>query len=80
MSLVRLSDTQLDAIFRLAQPLPLACRDEFLRLLALEFRDRTEVGDGELHRLMCTIIEKYHLFTAPSIFETSRRGRRRSAG
>ena len=40
MPLVRFTDDQLDLVFRLARPLSSGCREEFLRLLALEFRDR----------------------------------------
>jgi hypothetical protein len=62
---LRLSDTQLDAIMRLAQPLAPQCRDVLLRILAHELRDRRDVGDGELHRLARTIISDNHLFDAP---------------
>jgi hypothetical protein len=46
-----LSDSQLDQIMRLAQPLQPAARDAFLRILAHEFRGRHDIGDGELHRV-----------------------------
>jgi len=58
----RLSDTQLDEIMRLAQPLALHCRDALLRILAYELRGRREVGDGELHRIARTIIRDNRLF------------------
>jgi hypothetical protein len=45
-----LSDSQLDQIMRLAQPLHPQCRDAFLRILAHEFQGRPDIGDGELHR------------------------------
>jgi hypothetical protein len=48
---LRLSDTQLDEIMRLCQPLALHCRDALLRILAHELRGRRDVGDGELHRI-----------------------------
>ena len=48
---LRLSDTQLDEIMRLCQPLALHCRDALLRILAYELRGRREIGDGELHRI-----------------------------
>jgi hypothetical protein len=80
MSFVRLTDDQLDVVFRLARPLSPGCREEFLRLLALEFRDRSDgIGDGELHRRMCAIIKDNHLFEAPSAYDTSSPGRRRSS-
>ena len=80
MPLVRLTDDQLDQLFRLARPLSPPCRDELLLLLALEFRDRSDgVGDGEFFRVARQIIVDHCLFSAPSSFETSRPGRRRSA-
>jgi len=79
MSLVRFTDDQLGQIFQLTRPLQPQCRDTFLQLLAAELQGRGEVGDGELHRLMCRIIADHSLFTAPSAFEASRPGRRRSA-
>jgi hypothetical protein len=64
---LRLSDTQLDEIMRLAQPLALPCRDALLRILAHELRGRREVGDGELHRIARSIIQDNHLFDAPNL-------------
>jgi hypothetical protein len=80
MSLVRLTDDQLDVVFRLARPLSSGCREEFLRLLALAFRDCSEVGDGELHRRIRTIIRDNHLFEAPTSYEAAGTGRRRNSG
>jgi hypothetical protein len=48
---LRLSDTQLDGLMRLCQPLALHCRDALLRILAHELRGRCDIGDGELHRI-----------------------------
>ena len=73
-----LSDSQLDQLFRLTRPLQPACRDEFLQRLALEFQDRNDIGDGELFRVMRQIIANNNLFSAPSNFDTSPRGRKRS--
>jgi hypothetical protein len=64
---LRLSDAQLDEIFRLTKPLQPACRDAFLQILANELRGRSEVGDGELHRLMCAIIRDNHLVDYPDL-------------
>jgi hypothetical protein len=62
---LRLSDTQLDGLMRLCQPLALPCRDALLRILAHELRGRRDVGDGELHRIARTIIKDNHLFDPP---------------
>jgi hypothetical protein len=64
---LRLSDTQLDEIMRLCQPLALHCRDALLRILAHELRGRRDVGDGELHRIARTIIKGNRLFDAPNL-------------
>jgi hypothetical protein len=72
---LRLSDTQLDEIMRLAQPLALHCRDALLRILAYELRG--DVGDGELHRLARTIIRDNHLFDPPLVTSPSHRQKRR---
>jgi hypothetical protein len=64
---LRLSDTQLDEIMRLAQPLALHCRDAMLRILAHELRGRHDVGDGELHRIARSIIQDNRLFDAPNL-------------
>jgi hypothetical protein len=45
------TDEQLIELRDLAAPLYPAARAEFLRALAAEFADRSEVGDGELHRV-----------------------------
>jgi hypothetical protein len=75
-----LSDSQLDQLFRLTRPLQPACRDEFLQLLALELQGRSDVGDGELFRVMRRIITDHSLFSAPTDFDVSLRGRKRSRG
>jgi hypothetical protein len=76
---IHFSDTQLSEIFRLTAPLAPACRDRLLQILAAELGDRSDVGDGELHRRMCAIIKDHHLFEAPSAYDTGGTGRRRSA-
>ena len=62
---LRLSDTQLDEIMRLCQPLAPHCRDALLRILAYQLRGRRDVGDGELHRIARTIIKDNCLFDPP---------------
>jgi hypothetical protein len=69
---LRLSDTQLDEIMRLCQPLALHCRDALLRILAHELRGRRDVGDGELHRLARTIIRDNRLFDPPAEYPDGR--------
>lgn len=76
---IHFSDDQLSEIFRLTKPLAPACRNTFLQLLAAELQGRTEVGDGELYRLARDIIKTNHLFEAPSAYDTSGTGRKRSA-
>jgi hypothetical protein len=62
-----LTDAQLAALMRLAQPLQPRDRDAFLRILAYELRDRHDVGDGELHRVASAIIRSHRLFDAPDL-------------
>lgn len=79
MSPICLTDEQLTEIYRLTTPLAPAYRVEFLERLAQAFQGRDELGDGELFRTARDIIERNHLFRAPSSFETSERGRRRGS-
>ncbi|MFZ0460497.1 MAG: hypothetical protein WAM17_19030 [Rhodoplanes sp.] len=62
-----LSDAQLATIMRLAEPLTPSCRDALLRILAHELRGRHDVGDGELHRIVRTIVRDNRLFDAPDL-------------
>jgi len=62
---LRLSDNQLAALMRLAQPLQPQDRDALLRILAYELRDRGGVGDGELHRLVVATIRAHKLYDPP---------------
>jgi hypothetical protein len=76
---VRFTDEQLTKIFQLTAPLAPTHRDTFLRLLAAELQGRSDVGDGELHRLMRAIIKDHYLFEAPSAYDTGGTGRRRAS-
>jgi hypothetical protein len=49
MSIVHLSDDQLDQVLRAAHPLPVRDRDAFLQLVADGLRGKT-IGDGEVFR------------------------------
>lgn len=62
---IHFTDGQLDAIFRLAQPLQPHTRVTFLEILARKLGDVSAVGDGELYRTAREIIRENHLFEAP---------------
>jgi hypothetical protein len=47
----QLSDTQLDQVMRLAQPLPVGLRAAFLERLAAELGALAELGDGTVYRI-----------------------------
>jgi hypothetical protein len=64
---VRLTDDQLTALMRLAQPLQPQHRDTFLRLIAHELQGRADIGDGELHRVACDVIKSHQLFDPPNL-------------
>jgi hypothetical protein len=49
---LRLSDTQLDQVFRAARPLRIRDRSAFLQMIADRLRDRPSPGDGELFRIV----------------------------
>ena len=62
-----LSDDQMTALINAAQPLQRINRGEFLRSVADCFAGRSEVGHGELHRVIAEVQRRY--FTPPSINE-----------
>jgi hypothetical protein len=47
---VRLSDSELDAVFAAAQPIPVSRRDAFLQDVATLLRRCSEIGPGSVHR------------------------------
>jgi hypothetical protein len=49
---LRLSDTQLDQVFRAARPLHIRDRDRFLQLIADRLRDCPEPGDGQVFQVV----------------------------
>src|SRR5258708_34904667 len=63
---IALSDAQITTIMQLSRPLAPAERTAFVELLAAKLNGRREIGDGELHRLVRTIIRDHHLFDAPA--------------
>jgi len=48
---VRLSDAELDAVLRAAQPLDHNVRDAFLQYVAQELSTCTEIGPGTVNRI-----------------------------
>jgi hypothetical protein len=70
MSIVHLSDDQLDQVLRAARPLPVRDRDAFLQAIADGLRGKT-IGDGEVFR---AVRDAQRLFyEAPEIDPVSRR-------
>jgi len=67
MSPLTFSDQQLDAITRATGPLQPHERSAFLAALAIWFRNRTEVGDGELYRTLASLQREH--FAAPDLME-----------
>jgi hypothetical protein len=61
---VKLTDDELDAVFRAAAPLAVEDRDQFLCDVAAELRGR-EVGPGLVARV-CVEVQKRYLF-APDL-------------
>jgi hypothetical protein len=57
---LRLTDSQLDAIFRAAQPLPVGDRDAFLRDVAAALQGRWEIGDGDVYRVLAEVQRRHH--------------------
>ena len=66
---VPLTCAQADAVYAALQPLPSNARDEFLRALAAAIDGRSDIGDGELWRL---IKDLQRLFFTPPPAERSR--------
>ena len=62
-----LTDDQLGHLLLLARPLAPPCRDVLLRILAHQFRGRTDIGDGELFRTAREIIRDHRLFDATEL-------------
>jgi hypothetical protein len=55
-----LSDEQLDAVFRAARPLRVADRDAFLQDVAAALQGRSEIGDGDVYRVLADIQRHHH--------------------
>jgi len=76
-NILRLSDQQISELIALTKPLAPQNRDLFLQLFADAFRGRSTIDDGEFYRTARRLIVDHHLFSAPSDFEVSERGRKR---
>ena len=48
---LRLSDSELAAVFDAARPLPIYARDGFLQSVANALKDCAEIGPGVVHRV-----------------------------
>jgi hypothetical protein len=62
---LRLSDSQLEGLVLLCQPLVPRCRDALLRILSYQLRGRHDIGDGELYRTARNVIRDNKLFDPP---------------
>jgi hypothetical protein len=59
MAPIRLTDEQLDAVLRAAQPLPVAARDQFLVDLAAALQGQ-DLGDGAVYRAIREVQRRHH--------------------
>jgi hypothetical protein len=64
---ISLSDGQLSAIMRASQPLEPAQRSTFLSALATLFQGRSQIGDGELERVLRELQREH--FRPPKVFD-----------
>jgi hypothetical protein len=71
---IRLTDEQLDAIFRAARPLRVGDRDQFLQEVASALQGQ-DLGDGAVYRAIREVQRRHHDPPHPST--GARRGRRR---
>jgi hypothetical protein len=56
---ISLSDQQLDAVLRAAEPLQPRDRGLFLEEVARELATLPDIGDGALHRIIMTVQHKH---------------------
>jgi hypothetical protein len=57
---VRLTDEQLDAIFRAAQPLAVGDRGAFLQEVAAALQGRSEIGGDDVYRVFAEAQHRHH--------------------
>jgi hypothetical protein len=62
---VRLTDSELQAVFDAARPLQLCDRDAFLRDIATALAALPVLGDGAVHRVVREVQRRY--FDAPDL-------------
>ncbi len=74
MGPIRLTDSQLDAVFEAARPLPRASRDAFLLDLAAVLAGIADPGDGDVARAIRAVQRKH--FDPPQFDERSEPHRR----
>jgi hypothetical protein len=60
MAPIRLTDEQMDAVFRAARPLRVADRDAFLQDVAAALQGRPELGDGDVYRVLADVQRRHH--------------------
>jgi hypothetical protein len=58
--MLRLSDAQLDQVFRAARPLPVRDRDAFLQMIADRLCGCPEPGDGQVFRVVAEVQRRFH--------------------
>jgi hypothetical protein len=56
--MIKLSDAELDQVFRAAQPLPVGDRDEFLKQVAARLSGLTDISDGVVYRTCLEVQRK----------------------
>jgi hypothetical protein len=60
MGPIRLSDSQLAAVFDAARPLAVRDRDAFLQAVAELLQARREIGDGDVHHAVVTAQRRFY--------------------
>jgi hypothetical protein len=77
MGPIRLTDTQLTAVFEAARPLAVASRDAFLLDLVAALAGITDIGDGDVARAIRTVQRKH--FDPPLSTDERQEPHRRAA-
>jgi hypothetical protein len=57
--IISLTDDELTAVMRAAQPIAVDRRDEFLQRVASSLRDCVEIGPGSVHRAIAEAQQKF---------------------
>jgi len=60
MGPIRLSDSQIRAVFDAARPLAVQDRDAFLQAVAEAMQGHREIGDGDVHRAIVTAQRRFY--------------------